>query len=162
MHIEYDNRFIWCKSREELIPIELSLEYWRGRRGVAFVIKTEIVAIEELSKAEEIIRQRLVTRDFDSSLLKIVDEESTLSISFRAWHNFCWESCHLGLSQKDYCYLLTEILKFHGKMIDYLEKLPKCRDIFNPEDIRRFKRRDTYDLEEISRFLKRKLWEVTQ
>jgi hypothetical protein len=124
MHIEYDNKFLYLVSHEEMIPL---IDYG-DNKFVPFNTKSKINSMEELNKAEEVIRQRLVTRDFDSGLLKIVDEETGNSITFRAWHNFCMESCHLGLSQKEYYLSLSEILKRHS-LINYLETLPNCRSI---------------------------------
>lgn len=124
MHIEYADKFLYLASHEEMIP----LIDCGGNKFVPFYTQTEINSIEELNKAEEIIRQRLVPRDFKHDSLKIVDEESNLSISYSAWHNFIWESVALGLGQEDYYQFLAKILSCHEKLISYLETLPRCRD----------------------------------
>ena len=126
MYIEYQykNRLLYLVSHEEMIP----LIDFGGDKLVPFNTKIQINSIEELNKAEKIIRKRLITRDFNHNLLFIVDANSNLKISFPAWHNFCWESCHLGWSSEVYYDVLAEILKSHRKLIDYLETLPMCRD----------------------------------
>lgn len=126
MHIEYQykNRLLYLVSHEEMIP----LIDCGGNILVPSNAKIQINSIDELNKAEGIIRERLITRDFNHNLLFIADENSNLKISFSAWHNFCWESIALGLSQECYYQFLAKVLSCHEKLISYLETLPRFRD----------------------------------
>jgi hypothetical protein len=99
-----------------------------GDKLVPFNTDIQINSIEELNNAEKIIRKTLITRDFNHNLLFIVDSNSNLEISFPAWHNFCWESIALGLSQECYYQFLAKILSSNEDLISYLETLPRFRD----------------------------------